>query len=233
MSASTSILRFTSYFERHGLRATLRRAALALRRTLFAGRMAIFYCDLAAHDFPAPDLPHSLTVETKTSADELSLHDLEQITGFWNPRLAQRNIQERFRLGASLWLIRSEDKLAAFSWTLRGRTITPYYFPLSKDDVQLFDFYVFPAFRGRAMLWFLIMEILSYFKTEHAARVFGDVAEWNQASLSFYKTVPFEPLGWVRKLTVLGHTVVCWPACADKCSPVRAAAATSEATPNP
>ena len=46
MSISNSISRFAEYYKRHGLAATMRRAKLAAKRALFAGRMVVFYCDL-------------------------------------------------------------------------------------------------------------------------------------------------------------------------------------------
>ena len=77
------------------------------------------------------------------------------MTSFWNPKLAHRNIKERFDKGASLWLIKFEDRLAGYGWTLQGRTIEPHYFPLGQDDVHLFDFHVFPKYRGRGLTLFL------------------------------------------------------------------------------
>jgi ribosomal protein S18 acetylase RimI-like enzyme len=155
-------------------------------------------------------MPSSLTVQCLSNSAELSAGDLHELTSFWNPKQAHRNIGERFEKGASLWLIRSGERLAGYSWTLRGRTIAEYYFPMAQEDVQLFDFYVFPKFRGRAILWFLIIFILSSLREEGASRVFGDVAEWNQASLSFYKTIPFQRLGRARTLTIFGRTFVSW-----------------------
>jgi ribosomal protein S18 acetylase RimI-like enzyme len=210
MSISSSISRFTAYFRRHGFRSTLRRLGLAARRTLFSNRMVLFYSDISEHSAPTPDLPASLQVERKKNEAELSPQDLEKMTSFWNPKLAHRNINERFKNGASLWLIKLEDQLAGYSWTIRGRSIASYYFPIAQDDVQLFDFHVFPQFRGRAILWFLVSHILHSLRDEGAARVFGDVAEWNQASLSFYRTTSFRPIGLARKFTVLGRTFVWW-----------------------
>ena len=57
-------------------------------------------------------------------------------------------------------MVECEDRLAGYGWTLQGQTIEPYYFPLAPDDVQLFDFYVFPKFRGRAIHWLLTGHIL-------------------------------------------------------------------------
>jgi len=210
MAISTSISRLTSYCTRHGLGATFRRAGLAARRALFSSRMVVFYCDLGRLTAAPPNIPSSLKVERLRNYASLSQQDLQEMTSFWNPKQAHRNIRERFEKGASLWLIKSGDKLAGYSWTLRGNTIAPYYFLLGEDDVQLFDFYVFAKFRGRAILWFLVADILHSLRDEGAARVFGDVAEWNQPSLSFYKMTPFRRLGFVRSFTIFGHTFVSW-----------------------
>ena len=123
MSISHSISRFTAYFKRNGLRATVRRIGLAARRALFSSRMVLFYCDLSALSSPPADLPSSLKVERHKNQTDLSPQDLQQITSFWNPQLAERNIKERLELGASLWLIKFEDKLAGYGWTLQGHTV--------------------------------------------------------------------------------------------------------------
>ena len=125
MGFPTSISRFADYHRRNGFRATIRRIGLAAKRSLFSSRMVLFYCDLSALTSSTTDLPASLKVERKRNAAEISPHDLQQITSLWNPKLAQRNIQERFGLGASLWLIRFEDQLAGYGWTLRGAPSSP------------------------------------------------------------------------------------------------------------
>ena len=86
---------------------------------------------------------------------------LQEMISFWNPKLAHQNMKERFGLGASLWLIKSRDKLAGYGWTLQGGTVEPHYFSLGQDDVHLFDFHVFPQYRGQGMNPFLVTSILS------------------------------------------------------------------------
>ena len=124
--------------------------------------------------------------------------------------IRDRNIRDQFDQGASLWLIKSGDKLAGYGWTMLGRTIAPYYFLLGENDVQLFDFYVFPKFRGRAMHWLLTVYILQMLAAEGAARAFADTGEWNQAQLSSFAMTPFRRLGLVRSFAILGHTFVSW-----------------------
>jgi GNAT superfamily N-acetyltransferase len=158
------------------------------------------------------DLPGFLKVERKRSPAELGLEDLEAMTSFWNPRLAQRNIQERFGKGASLWLIKSHDRLAGYGWTLQGCTIESHYFPLGRHDVHFFDFHVFPEYRGQGMNPLLVTHIISRVTTEATGRAFIEAAEWNQAQLSSLSKTPFRLLGKARKLTVFGHTIVFWAA---------------------
>jgi GNAT superfamily N-acetyltransferase len=204
------VSRFAAYYSRHGFGATIRRLSEEMRRVSLNHHHVVFYCDLSKQTTSPVKLPSSLKVERLKSYAELSIKDLEEITSFGDSKQTHRNILDRFEQGASLWLIWSGDMLAAYSWTVRGHAIEPYYFPLAPNDVRLFDFLTFPKFRGRAILWFLLTHILHTLRGEGAARVFGAVEEWNQASLSLYKMTPFQRLGLVRMYKVFGYTLIRW-----------------------
>jgi ribosomal protein S18 acetylase RimI-like enzyme len=210
MSISHSISRFTAYFKRNGLRETVRRIGLAARRALFSSRMVLFYCDLSALSSPTTDLPSSLKVERHRNQTDLSPQDLQQITSFWNPELARRNIKERFEQRASLWLIKSEGRLAGYGWTLQGHTVEPHYFLLGLGDVHLFDFHVFPQYRGQGVNPLLVSYILCRLAAEGQGRAFIEAAEWNQAQLASLRRTPFRRLGLARKFTLLRYTIVWW-----------------------
>jgi ribosomal protein S18 acetylase RimI-like enzyme len=210
MAIPASISRLAAYYKRHGFAATGRRFSLQAKRTLLANRMVLFYCDLATLSPAATEMPSRLKVERHRTQADISPQDLQQITSFWNPDLARHNINHRFGLGASIWLIRWEDKLAGYGWTLQGRTVEPHYFPLGEDDVQFLDFHVFPKYRGRALDWFLMTHILHQLAKEGRARAFGEAAEWNKASLSSFAMTPFRRLGFARKFPIFGRTMVWW-----------------------
>jgi GNAT superfamily N-acetyltransferase len=210
MSISSSISRLASYYQRHGLGATVRRAQLALKRTLLADRMVVFYCDLDERRLRKVNLPTTFKVERITTLAKLSSEHFQEITSFWNPKLASRNIRERFEKGASLWLVECEDRLAGYGWTLQGDTIEPYYFPLSQDDVHFFDFHVFPHHRGRGVNPYLVGNILERLTGSAAGRAFIEAAEWNNAQLSSLHKTPFRCLGSVRSVAIFGHTFVSW-----------------------
>jgi len=210
MAIFDSISRVTAYYSRHGFGATIRRAGLAAQRALFSNRMLVFYCDLGSQPARAVTIPSTMRVDRLTKMTELASQDLEEITSFWNPKKACRNVTERFDKGATLWLVKSEEKVAGYGWTIQGRTIAEYYFPLGQKDVQLFDFYVFPKFRGRALHWLLTAHILQAIRADGASRAFADTGEWNQAQLSSFRMTQFRPLGSVRAFTFFGYTWVSW-----------------------
>jgi hypothetical protein len=210
MSIFNVLTRTNQYYKRHGLKNAINRAGIGLKRALFSNRMVVFYCDLPKLSAPRVNIPAALRVERLRHRTDLNASDLHKITSFWNPKQAHRNIQERFEKGASLWLVKSGDKLAGYGWTIQGRTIAEYYFLIGTDDVQFFDFYVFPKFRGRALHWLLTVYILQMLAAEGRARAFADTAEWNQAQLASFKMTPFRRLGVAQPVTLFGRTFVSW-----------------------
>jgi hypothetical protein len=210
MSVANSFSRLADYYRRHGLANTWRRARLALDRSLFASRMVVFYCDLQKQPLRPVKLPKTFQVVRRTALAELDAERLKEITSFWNTELANRNLRERFQKGASLWMVECGGKLAGYGWTLKGQTIAPYYFPMAPDDVQLFDFYVVPNFRGRALHWLLTGHILNALVGEGGSRAFADTHEWNLAQLASFKMTPFRPLGYVKTYDLFGHLFTRW-----------------------
>jgi len=209
MAFSEKISRLRAYYKLHGLTGTLHRFSLATRRTLFSSRMVLFYCDLAA-ERETFELPESLQLERKAKENDLKPEDLRDLISFWNPKLAGRRIKERFAQGASLWIVKCEGRLAGFGWTLQGRTVEPHYFFLGTDDLHLFDFHVFPQYRGRRLNPLLVNYILSTMAAECRGRAFIEAAEWNVPQLASLRRTPFHQLGSARKFTFFRHAIVCF-----------------------
>jgi len=210
MKLPTPIRRLVTYYGRHGCRATISRAGVAATRALFANRQVVFSCELREPILASPGMPSALNVERLRDHGEVSPREFCQIVSFWNPSLAHRNIRERFKQGASLWVIKREGQLAGFGWTIQGRTLEPHYFRLGPGDVHLFDFLVFPQYRGQGVNPLLVNSILHRLALECQGRAFIEAAEWNRAQLSSLARTPFRRLGSARKITIFGHTLVCW-----------------------
>lgn len=210
MSISSSITRFLDYYRRHGFRAALLRVRIAFNRGILVERMVVFYFDLAKHVSVESRIVNSLRTERVTLREDLSQQDFETMVRSGNSRLVRKRIEERFSKGASLWLVRSGSELAGYGWTLQGRTVERYYFPLAADDVHLFDFHVFPQYRGRNINPYLVTTILRGLATSCGGRAFIEAASWNEAQLSSLKKTPFRPLGVAKSVPVLGGSFVRW-----------------------
>ncbi len=210
MSISAMFARLVEYQRRHGFRATLRRAGVAARRAVLARDMVVFYCDLDPGKLRPVRIPAGFSIERVVSLADFSSADFEQVTSFWNPKLASAHMRERFARGAVLWLVKSGESVAGYGWTLRGGSIEPYYFPLGTDDVQLFDFYVAPKFRGRAIHWLLTGHILQVLAAEGDGRAFADTGEWNDAQLASFRMTKLRLLGRVRAFRVFGRVLTHW-----------------------
>ncbi|HEX8817344.1 MAG TPA: hypothetical protein VF753_17755 [Terriglobales bacterium] len=207
---SNSLSRIAAYYRRNGLAATVRRSALSTRRALLSGGSVLFYCDLSTLRQPPAPLPKSLTVERVPTRSQLDPRDLEHIVSFWHPPLALRRINQRFAVGASLWLAKVDGNLAGFGWTLAGRTVEPHYFRLGVGDVHFFDFHVFPQFRGQGINPLLVTQILYRLSPDAHRRAFIEAARWNRPQLASLSHTPFQSFGTARLVTIFGRSVVFW-----------------------
>jgi RimJ/RimL family protein N-acetyltransferase len=208
---SDSTSSFVNYYKRHGFAATSRRTMLYLQRRFFFPRMVLFYCDLAGRSFTnTTNESNDVSIERKTRAEEINPQDLQRIVNFWNPEIFRRHLSERFQRGASIWFVRSAGQLAGYGWTLQGGTMEPHYFALGSNDVHLFDFLVFPEYRGRNLNPVLVRRILDQLAAENRSRAYIECAEWNRPQLKSLKKTGFQLLGVARKKYFLGQTFIQW-----------------------
>jgi ribosomal protein S18 acetylase RimI-like enzyme len=210
MTIPEYIGRFFHYAKHHGWWGTIKRALLGLRRMLTGTRYVLFYCDLARFEAAPLDETVQGRVQRMFSGDELDPKHVSRIMNARYPAVVSRQIAERFAQGASLWLFELEDKLAAYGWSLIGNTMEPHFFPLGGNDVHLFDFFVFPEYRGRRVNPLLVRHILNSLALEGKARAFIEAAEWNTEQLRSLKRMPFQKLGHARKHSLLGRMIVVW-----------------------
>jgi ribosomal protein S18 acetylase RimI-like enzyme len=210
MNVIDSVGRFLHYARRHGVKATLNRIQVSIKRFRAGNRQILFFCDLRNCEAAMTDGSGHGTVERKNAEAELDAPDLQRIVNSWNPKIARHQLSERFGQGASLWLFKSEGKLAGFGWTIIGRTVEPHFFPLGPNDAHLFDYFVFPEFRGRRINPALVNHVLASLASEQRSRAFIEAAEWNAPQLASLGRTPFRPFGRARKWQVTGKTLVAW-----------------------
>lgn len=168
--------------------------------------MVLFSCDLPVEWF---NRSAEICIERVTSGN-LSRKDHERILEVWHPSTVDRQLIDRFDAGSELWLAKVNGGLAGFGWTIQGRSIKPHFFPLQSGDVHLFDFFVFPEYRGRGINVALVMEILTKLGAENVKRALIECASWNDAQLRSLNKTAFRRFGMATKVTILGHSIVIW-----------------------
>ena len=166
----------------------------------------LYYCPLPVTNKPLSNG----VIERKKCRDALTSKDLDRITSHWNPKIMLQRINERFAANAELWLMRCNETIAAYGWTLKEKTIEPYFFPIKVGDIHLFDFYAFTEFRGRGLNPSLVWQILAEAGLEGSKRAFIEAAIWNNAQRSSLAKTPFIKLGTARKLSLWNSTLVLW-----------------------
>jgi GNAT superfamily N-acetyltransferase len=208
MTSPSSISRIGAYFRRHGLAATSKRLIQAVNRSLHGDWFFLFGCDLRSLNFPEETGFEAFEIKRVNSEQSLDRNFAEQMFVLWNPEIARKRLKERFANGAHFWTITSAGALAAYGWTMVGRTIEPHFYPLLQNDVHLFDFFVAPQFRGRRLNIFLMNHILTTLAREGNGRAFIEAAQWNKPQLKSLARTQFELVARARKSVVFGKTIV-------------------------
>lgn len=198
--------RLISFHRRHGLSATVARCGVAFQRARFFGRMVLFSCPLPLERV---NRTAQICVE-RVGGNTISKKDYDCLMDVSNPAVRARQLAERFQAGSELWLAKMDGKLAGFGWTIRGRTIEPHFFPLQSGEAHLFDFFVFPEFRGRGINVDLVMEILARLGGPAVCRAHIECAAWNGAQIRSLSKTLFRRCGEATKMKVFGHVVVIW-----------------------
>lgn len=198
------ISRGVRYLRTNGPTSTMSRVLTQLKRLQYWGKHVVYYCDLPVGP---PRAENILIVEVLDAEDRTKIH---RVLTHWDEVAATKAVAERFRLGAQLWLAKKDSELVAYGWTIRGKTVSTYFFPLAATDVHLFDFVVFPEFRGKGINSNFVERILGQLSQTGERRAFIECLAWNEAQLRSLSRTPFKRFGVGRKLGFCGRTASLW-----------------------
>lgn len=202
--------RIARYYRRHGLRGTLRRFLVALRRTVLNNKTVLFYFDMSHADEVDPSLPNNCTVQIIRQYSEILSADLQIMFDHLGKERTQHDMRERFDKGAVLYVMKENQQMAAFIWSLRKRMVEPFFFPLAEDDVVVFDAESLPEYRGRGFYPLLVRWVLCRLRKEGASRVYMAAKVWNASSLRGLAKTPFRRFGMAQMVRVCGKTITIW-----------------------
>src|ERR1051325_1281371 len=210
MSLEDPANRVFAFYRRHGLFASLRRCMESLREAVSNTDTVLMYCDLQTCHSTDSELPAGITIERRGCLADVPLADLQKVLNYWNRDIMAKQIREQFQQGASAWLVKKNGQLAGYGWTLRGSTMEPHFFPLCENDVHLFDFVVFPEFRGQGTNPVLVNRILKVTASEGCGRAFIEAARRNKRQMKSLGKTPFRTFGLAKKMSCFGWIWVAW-----------------------
>lgn len=204
--------RILNIYRKEGAANVFKKAFVKAYQNILYRKIIVFYVSLADDDIKDYQLPRELTVKRRWSEGELSSEEMEQLSSHWNSYGEFNENIARFKKDSSVWLLEEKEKVLAFQWTVRGKTIKPYLFPFTKDDAHIFDCYVFPEYRGKRFNSMLTNYLLRELRKEGVLRVFWEVHEWNRSEL---KSVPkidiaYREVGTAKKYRIFNKELILW-----------------------
>jgi hypothetical protein len=198
------------YIKSEGMTATIRRALVLLRRTWVDNKLCVYSVDLPEATCDGPKISPQIEAERKTDVAQISVGDMSRLLGNFGRDARKKQIEDRLRKGSTLWLAKCDGIIAGFGWSIQAKTIEPYLFPLAANDVHLFDYFVFPEFRGRGINVSLVKLILASLKKESVKRAFIETHVWNSAERRSLQKTEFRQIGLCRKLIIFKKPIVIW-----------------------
>jgi hypothetical protein len=103
-----------AHLRQHGFGSTLRKAGTALRQAAYFGKHVLFACDLPTR--PPQSADGDLEVERVSAFDR---QKIDKVISHWDSETMLRSTQQRFAIGAQLWLARLRGEIAGYGWSLR------------------------------------------------------------------------------------------------------------------
>jgi len=127
-----------------------------------------------------------------------------------NRSIDKYKLQYHFNKGAIFWIIKKDDDVLGFVWTIKGKTYTPYYFPIGPNDIQMFDAEIFTKFRGKSLSKHLFIYMLKELSKQNIKNLYADTAIWNVPIQRTFSKINFIKIGIVRKFIIFNKTIAIW-----------------------
>lgn len=202
--------RLVKYYEKNGLLTTFQRIYQGVQHLIFNSQMIVYYAELKDLHDSVLSLPQNIKIEDKsTYADALS-PDMQKITTYWDNMNLMDTTRENFEKGAVLWIVKLDEEIAGFGWSIKGKMVQPYYLPLTPHDAVLFDYVTYEEYRGRGLYTLLLNYIFGKLKLEGVSRAFGHALAWNTASIRGIERTFFRKFGIARKFYIFGKSITIW-----------------------
>jgi GNAT superfamily N-acetyltransferase len=210
MAIRALYLRTVKYLQRHGLKSSVKRLWREARNKFRYNRDILFHRDMLLGGFESHPMPENCRVEKFDKDTGMPERLSKRIGQEYSEELLQEYVHNRFETGACLWCLMNDTEDMSYLWTLKGRAMKPYYFPLTQRDLYVFDGFTFPAFRGKGLNCVVLDFVLKHFRDEGFLRAYLETHEWNSAVIKMVPKNGFVRLGLARKKVHRGKVKVTW-----------------------
>ena len=210
MQNQTYLKRFMNYYQKNGILRTFCRLFTKPYQSLFKSKIVLIYATPGEVDDTVLILPPGINIECKKTYDEALQPEMKKVINHWEKENMMDIVIERFDKGAILWILKLDDDIAGFSWSITGKTIIPWYIPLTPHDAYVLDTAIFEEYRGRGLHPPLANYILGMLKKQGATRSVAEIGTWNKAALSIKEKSYYRKFSEVRKYRVFDRNITIW-----------------------
>lgn len=184
-------LRIRRYCRSQGVARTILRLFQKAFGQVFHRREAVYYVELTKDSHEKPELPQNISVEVLSKSENVPTEMIKAFSRSHCEGILRNEMERRFPEGANLWLLKVEGVIVGYIWSIVQDTITPYYWPLTPNDVHLFDNEIFPEYRGQGLNVVLLEYVLVRLRQEGLVRAFIEANLTNKAQRRSLKKTAF------------------------------------------
>jgi hypothetical protein len=152
----------------------------------------------------------SYEVVVKRCVEEIKELERNSLVKNGNRELGEYKFSTRFDKGASVWFLKSGGEILGFIWSIRKKPVLPYFFPLSNNDVHLFDNEIFIDYRGKGLNGILVSHVLNGLREGGFHSAYIETAIWNTQEQKSLSKIKFEKIGLARKIVLWNKVYVIW-----------------------
>lgn len=194
--------RVKRFYRDNGLLPLMKHAAVKLSHKVIVRPDVIYFADLPGLELPKCDLAGQYQIVERGAANALIPRELEQLGTHIEHKTLEYQIANRFKLGASLWLLKQDTTCLAMIWTVVGTSVEPFYYFIGAKDVHFFNNEVFKPHRGKGLNPQLIEHVLFQMRERGLVRAYIETSQSNVAEQRSLSKTSFGVVGTAAKLCI-------------------------------
>jgi GNAT superfamily N-acetyltransferase len=202
--------RIIRFYKKNGLTLLCRQAAVKLWQKVFIKPDVIYFADIAELSTPKCQLMDFCQIVERDAANPINAGEMDALADYIEPHMLRHQVEQRFQVGAKLWLLKKENACIGMVWTLVGRTVEPFYYLIDSQDVHFFNNEIFKPYRGKGFNPPLIEYVLFQMKNKGLVRAYIETNQRNIAEQRSLSKTSFCPVGKAIKLNLGKKNITVW-----------------------